>query len=73
VDASCTGPTELAEWLPGLTVLASHTLSSLPRSMYDTLPASLRAMLSGLARQRLPQVQECPLTPVRLPGAPAGR
>ncbi len=70
---SCTGPTELAEWLPGLTVLASHTLSSLPQPMHDALPASLQDMLSGLARQRLPQVEDYRLNLVRLPGASLGR
>jgi hypothetical protein len=67
---SSTGSHELAEWLPGLSVLASHTLSSLPRPMYDTLPAAHREMLAGLAEQQLPQVEEYRLNLVRLPGTP---
>jgi hypothetical protein len=70
---SCTCPDELAEWVPDLTVLASHTLSSLPRPMHDTQPASLQKMLAGLARQRLRQVEEYRLSLVRLPGASDGR
>lgn len=70
---SCTGPDELAKWLPGLTVFASHTLSSLPQPMHGTRPASLQEMLAGLARQRLPQLEEYQLSLVRLPGASVGR
>ncbi|MFD7462995.1 MULTISPECIES: hypothetical protein [unclassified Streptomyces] len=68
---SCTGTEELAEWLPGLTVLASHTLSCVPRPMYDALPASHQEMLAALSeQQQLLQVEEYGLYLVRQPGAP---
>lgn len=35
--------------------------------MYDELPLTYRDMLSGLAEQRLPQVEEYRLNPIRLP------
>lgn len=64
---ACADPTGLAEWAPGAQVLASHTLSSLPAPMYDELPAATQKMLSGLAAQQLPQVEEYRLSLVRLP------
>ncbi|MEU6493426.1 hypothetical protein AB0919_29970 [Streptomyces sp. NPDC046994] len=70
---SCTGPAELTEWVPGLTLLASHTLSSLPGPLYDTLPTPHQEMLSGLARRQLPQVEQYRLSLVRLPAAPGKR
>lgn len=64
---SCTGPAELAAWQPGTDVLASHTLSSLPPRMYEQLPVTYQDMLSRLAEQGLPQVEEYRLNLVRLP------
>jgi O-methyltransferase involved in polyketide biosynthesis len=64
---ACAAPERLAEWLPGARVLASHTLGSLPPGMYDELPAAYQEMLTGLAEQRLPQVEEYRLNLVRLP------
>ncbi|MER7408541.1 class I SAM-dependent methyltransferase [Streptomyces sp. NPDC000070] len=64
---TCADPAVLAEWRPGAQVLASHTLSSLPAPMYDELPAATQEMLSGLAAQQLPQVEEYRLSLIRLP------
>jgi hypothetical protein len=64
---TCDEPARLAEWRPGVQVLASHTLSTLPAPVYDELPAAIREMLTGLAAQRLPQVEEYRLSLVRLP------
>jgi O-methyltransferase involved in polyketide biosynthesis len=64
---NCADPAKLAEWRPGVEVLASHTFSSLPASMYDELPAPVQQMLSGLAAQRLPRVEDYRLNLVRLP------
>ena len=64
---SCADPADLAVWQPGTNVLASHTLSSLPPRMYEKLPATYQDMLSRLAEQRLPQVEEYRLSLVRLP------
>lgn len=64
---ACADPADLAEWQPGARVLASHTLTSLPPQMYDELPTAYREMLSGLAEQRLPQVEEYRLTLIQLP------
>ncbi|WP_030214505.1 class I SAM-dependent methyltransferase [Streptomyces bikiniensis] len=67
---SCPGPAVLAEWQPGAQVLASHTLSGLPRPMFDALPVAYRNMLTELAVQRLPQVEEYRLSLLRLPDSP---
>ncbi|MER5216833.1 hypothetical protein ABT063_41480 [Streptomyces sp. NPDC002838] len=64
---TCADPAGLAEWRPRAQVLASHTLSSLPAPMYNELPAATQEMLSGLAAQHLPQVEEYRLSLVRLP------
>jgi O-methyltransferase involved in polyketide biosynthesis len=64
---NCADPARLARWRPGVQVLASHTLSSLPSSMYDELPAPVQEMLTGLAAQRLPQVEDYRLNLVQLP------
>lgn len=64
---TCADPARLTEWQPGAQVLASHTLSSWPTPMYDELPATVQEMLTGLAAQRLPQVEEYRLTLVQLP------
>ncbi|MDO0937728.1 class I SAM-dependent methyltransferase [Streptomyces sp. DG2A-72] len=64
---SCADPARLAEWRPGVDVLASDTFSSLPAPMYDELPAPVQEMVTGLAAQRLPQVEDYRLNLVRLP------
>ncbi|WP_171116725.1 MULTISPECIES: class I SAM-dependent methyltransferase [unclassified Streptomyces] len=64
---NCADPAQLAEWRPGVEVLATHTLSNLPAPMYDELPAPVQDMLSGLAAQRLPRVEDYRLNLVRLP------
>ncbi|WP_199547273.1 class I SAM-dependent methyltransferase [Streptomyces sp. N35] len=64
---SCSDPSVLEDWRPGTRLLASHTLTTLPQPMYEALPASYREMLTGLAAQRLPQVEEYRLTLLRLP------
>lgn len=64
---NCADPARLAEWCPEVTVLASHTFSSLPTPMYAELPAPVQDMLSGLAAQRLPRVGDYQLNLVRLP------
>ncbi|GAA3873616.1 class I SAM-dependent methyltransferase [Streptomyces sedi] len=57
----------VADWAPGARVLASHTLTSLPRAVHDALPARLRALLEDLTRRRLPQVEEYRTHLIRLP------
>ncbi|MDO0911772.1 class I SAM-dependent methyltransferase [Streptomyces sp. DT2A-34] len=64
---ACADPAQLTEWRPGVEVLASHTFSSLPAPMYDGLPAPVQDMLSSLAAQRLPRVEDYRLNLVRLP------
>ncbi|MGW0840723.1 class I SAM-dependent methyltransferase [Streptomyces sp. NPDC002787] len=64
---TCADPARLADWRPGAHLLASHTLTSLPPQMHDELPAAYREMLSGLAAQRLPQVEDYRLNLIRLP------
>ncbi|KOG08778.1 class I SAM-dependent methyltransferase [Streptomyces viridochromogenes] len=64
---ACADPARLAEWRPGVDVLASHTFSSLPSRMYDELPTAYQEMLSGLAAQRLRRVEDYRLNLVRLP------
>ncbi|WP_026328235.1 class I SAM-dependent methyltransferase [Streptomyces sulphureus] len=64
---SCGNPAELATWLPGTKVHASHTLSSLPDGMYAQLPATYQDMIGRLAEQRLPQVEGYRLSLLRLP------
>jgi O-methyltransferase involved in polyketide biosynthesis len=64
---NCADPARLAEWRPGVEVLASHTFSTLPVPMYDGLPTPVQEVLSGLATQRLPRVEDYRLNLVRLP------
>jgi len=64
---ACAGPAQFAEWRSGFEVLASHTLSTLPAGMYDELPATIQELLTGLAAQQLPQVEEYQLSLTRLP------
>lgn len=64
---ACADPVELTAWQPGTRILASHTLSALPSHMYEELPTAYQKMLTGLAEQRLPQVEEYRLTLLQLP------
>ncbi|SDK21468.1 class I SAM-dependent methyltransferase [Streptomyces indicus] len=64
---SCADPAGLARWRPGAQLRATHTLTSLPQEMYEALPAAYREMLTGLAAQRLAQVEEYRLNLLRLP------
>ncbi len=63
----CPGPAGPAAWRPGVRVLASHTLTSLSRTLVDELPVPYREMLSVLAAQRLPQAEGYRLNLLRLP------
>ncbi|MEV5341501.1 class I SAM-dependent methyltransferase [Streptomyces sp. NPDC052676] len=64
---TCADPAEITDWCPGTRILASHTLTTLPASLHDRLPAAYQGMLSGLAAQRLPQLEEYRLNLLRLP------
>ncbi|MFD7408447.1 class I SAM-dependent methyltransferase [Streptomyces sp. NPDC059866] len=64
---SCADPAELTDRRPGTRLLASHTLTSLPATMYDELPTAYQEMLSDLKAQRLPQVEEYRINLLRLP------
>ncbi|MBW1595578.1 class I SAM-dependent methyltransferase [Streptomyces sp. JJ38] len=68
---ACTGPEQVAARHPGTEALASCTLTELPSPLRDRLPAACRDLLSGLARQRLPQVEEYRLSLLRLPSRPS--
>ncbi|MFE7897765.1 class I SAM-dependent methyltransferase [Streptomyces sp. NPDC057424] len=57
----------LDAWRPGVHVLASHTLTSLPHPLVDELPAPYQERLSVLAAQRLPQAEGYRLNLLRLP------
>ncbi|MEU5680129.1 class I SAM-dependent methyltransferase [Streptomyces rochei] len=63
----CPDPAGLADWRPGVRVVASHTLTSLPGPLVDELPVSYREMLSVLAAQRLPQAEGYRLSLLRMP------
>ncbi|MCC9710816.1 class I SAM-dependent methyltransferase [Streptomyces sp. MNU76] len=63
----CPDLTGLDAWRPGVHVLASHTLTSLPHPLVDELPAPYQEMLSVLAAQRLPQADGYRLNLLRLP------
>ncbi|MFC8588775.1 class I SAM-dependent methyltransferase [Streptomyces sp. NPDC057217] len=64
---SCTGPDVVTGWRPGTELIASHTLSALPPRVYASLPAAYQQLLTGLAEQRLAQVEEYRLNLFRLP------
>jgi O-methyltransferase involved in polyketide biosynthesis len=64
---ACENPADLTQWRPGARVLASHTLTSLPPQIHDSLPTGYRDMLAGLTEQRLPQVEQYRLTLLQLP------
>ncbi|MET9831102.1 hypothetical protein ABZ078_17775 [Streptomyces sp. NPDC006385] len=64
---ACADPAEPEVWPPGARLLTSHTLTTLPARVHDRLPAAYQEMLSGLAEQRLPQVEEYRRNLLRLP------
>ncbi|MFF7601925.1 hypothetical protein [Streptomyces mirabilis] len=64
---SCPDPSALEQWRPGARLLASHTLTTLPPDMYAALPETYREMLTALASQQLPQVEEYRLNLLQLP------
>lgn len=64
---TCADPARLADSRRGASLVASHTLTSLPPQMHDELPAAYQEMLHGLAAQRLPQVEDYRLNLIRLP------
>ena len=64
---TCADPAQLTQWRPGVELLASHTISSLPAAMFDELAAPYQEMLSGLAALQLPQVEDYRINLVRLP------
>jgi hypothetical protein len=64
---ACGDPAEIIGWRPGGRLLATHTLTSLPSAMFEQLPVECRQMLTGLAGQRLPQVEEYRINLVQLP------
>ncbi|WP_246203462.1 class I SAM-dependent methyltransferase [Streptomyces tailanensis] len=64
---TCADPADLSAWRPGTRLLDSRTLTGLPAPLHDRLPVAYREMLSGLAEQRLPQVEEYRLNLVQLP------
>ncbi|GHG98967.1 class I SAM-dependent methyltransferase [Streptomyces lanatus] len=55
---ACADPAEITGWRPGTRLLTSCTLTDLPARLHERLPAAYREMLSGLAQQRLVQVDE---------------
>ncbi|MFJ8655634.1 hypothetical protein ACIRNU_25100 [Streptomyces rochei] len=63
----CPDPAGPADWRPGVRVVASHTLTSLPGPLVDELPVSYREMLSVLTAQRLPQAEGYRLSLPRMP------
>jgi O-methyltransferase involved in polyketide biosynthesis len=64
---ACGDPAEIVGWVPGGRLLATHTLTSLPPAVFAGLPAEYQEMLTGLAEQRLPQVEQYRLHLVQLP------
>jgi O-methyltransferase involved in polyketide biosynthesis len=63
----CPDPAGLADWRPGIGVLASHTLTSLPGPLLAELPLPYQQMVSAIAAQRLPQAEGYRLNLLRLP------
>ncbi|WP_425246952.1 hypothetical protein [Streptomyces sp. NEAU-NA10] len=63
---ACADPARLGRRRHGVQVLASPTPSGLPPGMCDELPPAYQDTPAGLGAQRLPQVEECRLSLVRL-------
>jgi O-methyltransferase involved in polyketide biosynthesis len=63
----CPDPAILEEWRPGVRLLASHALTALPPDMYAALPRPYQEMLTALAAQKLPRVEEYRLNLLQLP------
>lgn len=64
---ACADPAEVTGWAPGLSLLASHRMTSLPARLYDALPVGYQEMLTDLTAQRLPQVEEYQMSLYQLP------
>ncbi len=62
----CADPTELQEWHPGLRLVESCLLTTLPETVDRELPETYREMLRAAAAQRLPQLEDYRLNLVRL-------
>ncbi|MDG9726803.1 class I SAM-dependent methyltransferase [Streptomyces sp. DH41] len=58
---------QLADWRPGVDVVASHTLTSLPPSLLTRLPVPCQQMVSAIAAQKPPQAEGYRLSLLRLP------
>jgi O-methyltransferase involved in polyketide biosynthesis len=63
----CADPAEITTWRPGTRLLTTCSLTDLPSALRDQLPAAYQEMLTGLAAQRLAQVEEYQLSLFRLP------
>ncbi|RST10934.1 class I SAM-dependent methyltransferase [Streptomyces sp. WAC04770] len=63
----CPDPAHLADWHPGIEVVASHTLTSLPGPLLAELPFAYQQMVSALTEQRLPQAEGYRLSLLGLP------
>lgn len=63
----CPDPAHLADWHPGIEVVASHTLTSLPGPLLAELPLAYQQMVSALTEQRLPQAEGYRLSLLSLP------
>jgi hypothetical protein len=63
---SCPDPQLLVSWRPGNRLLASHTFTTLPAQVHDTLPAEYREMIATMTQLRLPQVEDYRLNLLRL-------
>ncbi|MEV0218223.1 class I SAM-dependent methyltransferase [Streptomyces sp. NPDC050704] len=66
IQWSCPDPAALERWRPGTRLLASHTLTTLPPELYDSLPGAYQEMLTSLAAQRLSKVEDYRLSLLRL-------
>jgi O-methyltransferase involved in polyketide biosynthesis len=55
---SCADPAALQEWRPGVRLLESCRLTTLPAAVHSALPVEYRDMLAAVAEQRLPQMEE---------------
>ncbi|MGP4111765.1 class I SAM-dependent methyltransferase [Streptomyces sp. 4N509B] len=64
---SCPDPAEVTAWLPGATLLGSHTLTTLPAELVAGLPEWCRQTIDGFAEQPPPQVTEYRLSLFQLP------
>ncbi|RLL67603.1 class I SAM-dependent methyltransferase [Streptomyces sp. Z26] len=63
----CPDPADLADWLPGLKVMASHAVTDLPTPVMNQLPQRYQELVAAISAQHLPQVDGYRLNLVRLP------